>query len=132
MTTRPPMLRMLPGGQRTGPTLPLIEAEWPLEARMATDEWVEALSTTELIALIDHHVLLAIQTSPLGTLESLTWRKLADVLLSEMVRRLDTQSCADPRAPIAVPCPPRRNNGVLMIWCVVTLLLGGLLLLSLP
>ena len=109
MTRRPPTLRMLPGGQRT---MPLAEAELPLEARIATDAWVEALSAPELIALVDHHVLLAIQAIPLGMLESPAWRKLADVLLSEMVRRFDAQSGADAQAPIVVPGPPRRDDGV--------------------
>ena len=111
--------------------MPLVETELPLEARIATEAWVESLSATELIALVDHHVLLSIQTSPLGMLKSPTWRKLADVLLSEMVHRLDVQSCADTQAPVVVPGPPRRSDGVLLFWGVLTLLTGGVLLLSL-
>ena len=92
-------LRMLPGGQRTGPRRPSVEAALPLEARMATEALVEALSETELTAMLHNLVLLPIQTSPWGMLDIPAWRKLADVLLSELLRRREAPAPAEPAPP---------------------------------
>ena len=117
---RPTRFRLLPGGQLH---VPHVEAALPLETRRATDAWAAGLSEAELTELVEHHVLLLLQTSAWGTLDTPEWRTLAEVLLSEVVRRREAQVplplCPRGEAPPAAPglCaagvvryhPPRRR-----------------------
>ena len=93
---RPPRFRILPGGQLP---VPCIETAVPLETRLATDDWAAGLSEAELTELVEQHVLLPLQTSRLGTLDTPEWRKIAEVLLSEVVRRREALAPAQPAPP---------------------------------
>ena len=63
----------------------------PLEAWTATDDWAERLANDELAALVSEYVVHPILTWPGSELARLAWRKLADVLLSEMIRRVEAR-----------------------------------------
>ena len=79
---------MLPGGAPgagASPTLPMI----PVETWTATDAWAARLSDAKLGELVSEHVHAPILTWPGGELDRLAWRKLADVLLTELLRRVE-------------------------------------------
>ena len=91
MTTKPPQsgLHVLPGGCLTPPPVTDLRPMIPVEAWTATDAWAERLSDATLAALVSEHVHAPILTWPGGELDRLTWRKLADVLLTELLRRVE-------------------------------------------
>ena len=77
--------RRTPGAASPLPLLPLI----PVETWTATDAWAARLSDATLGELVSEHVHAPILTWPGGELDRLTWRKLADVLLTELLRRVE-------------------------------------------
>ena len=66
----------------------------PVETWTATDDWAERLANDELAALVSEYVVHPILTWPGGELDRVAWRKLADVLLSEMLRRVEARPMA--------------------------------------
>ena len=96
MTKKPPRkgLFVLPGGDLVAATLAEVLPLIPVETWTATDDWAERLPDARLAELVSEYVLHPILTYQAYELDRQAWRKLADVLLTEMIRRTEARQAA--------------------------------------